>query len=1089
MDALQLDLLGGFRARAATGVVLPLPTRKTQALLAFLAVPPGQTHPRGKLATLFWGDMGQKQSRGNLRQALARLRRTLGDPEVLWLDGEEVGLDPARVVSDVQRFEACAAEGTPEALAEAARLYQGDFLAGLSLQEAPFEEWLLAQRERLREQAMEVIARLLTHHRRVGELEAALQSALQLLSLDPLQEPVHRTLMRLYAQLGRRGAALRQYQVCSAALERELRVEPEPETKALYQQILTDRPAVSPVIADSVDEGTPGTGPASPPLPAVAGVAPASAKGVDVLAADLALVGREAELARLTELLDAAWSDRGQIAAILGDPGVGKTRLAAEVAIQAARRGAHVLVGRCFEVEQRLPFAAWVDALREGGIPADGALMDSLDPVWRRELTRLLPELGEPASSAPEGSDPLHLFEALARLLEALTRRAPLVILIEDGHWMDEMSLRLVPFLARRIRRWRLLWLGTFRQDELARDPRFRLIGDDLAREGLAVQLRLAPLSRAETITLVRQLAPPGTPESLGEQVWRSSEGNAFMAVETARTLADPGRNAASDPALIPRRIRDLVAGRLERLSPRARRIVALAATIGRQFEFPLVREAGMLAEDEVAEAMEELVRRRIFQQSREGFEFTHDRIREVAYASLLLPHRGILHRRVGEALERLHGAEAPDVAGALAFHFRQAGAWAKAVHHLGRFAERAARGYAHGDAAEALQHALDALARTPASRERDRLHLELSLRRAQSLYFVGAWAESLATLRSGSALLASVDDPALGSAWHFWTGHMHERLGHHQDAVESARRAIEEAGRAGDDATSGKAHLTLAAESFWTGRPREGAELAEHAVALLATASEAWWEGMAHFYVAFNEMQRGRLARARTSLARMRAIGEHLADNRLRNYAAWMTGWNEALEGRLSAAVASCERALELATDAVSAAWAVAWLGGVHLEVGDASAAVPRLIQALENDRRLGFRRAEAWWTALLADARRLQNHDEAADLAARARELAREVGFPFAEGLARRAMGRAGWTRGALDDAERLLGEALEIFSEIEAELEAARTRLDLADIASDRGDIAGARAHLDAARAAFERLDIGFYLDRAVQLAGRL
>jgi hypothetical protein len=524
--------------------------------------------------------------------------------------------------------------------------------------------------------------------------------------------------MRLYVQLGRRGAALRQYQVCAALLERELRAqpEPEPETKALYQQILTERPAVSPLVEEGFAAPDAARASASsPPAPA-----PAS-KSLDLLAADLPLVGREAELARLTELLERAWSGRGTIAAILGDPGVGKSRLAAEMAIQAAGRGGRVLVGRCFEIEQRLPFAAWVDALRGGDIPADGALIDSLAPVWRRELARILPELGEPVPPAPLSSDPLHLFEALARLLEALTRRAPLVILVEDGHWLDDMSLRLLPFPARRIRRWRLLWLGTFREEELAGDSRYRLIGDDLAREGLAIQLRLSPLSRSETIALVREIVPPGSPESVGEQVWRISEGNAFMVVETARTLADPRRGAASDPAVIPGRVRDLVGGRLERLSPGARRVVALAATIGRQFEFPLVREASGVAEDEVAEAMEELVRRRIFQPSGEGFEFTHDQIREVAYASLLLPQRAILHRQVADALERLHGAEAADVTGALAFHYRRAGAWAKAVYHLGRFAERAARGYAHGDAAEALQHALEALGRTPASRERDR--------------------------------------------------------------------------------------------------------------------------------------------------------------------------------------------------------------------------------------------------------------------------------------------------------------------------------------------------------------------------------
>ena len=474
MERLQLHLLGGFEARTAPGGALVLPTRKTEALLAFLAMPPGQTHPRGKLASLLWGDKGQKQSRGNLRQALTRLRRCLGAPYGLRLDGGEVGLDPARVVSDVQRFEACVAEGTPKALAEASRLYQGDFLAGLHLQEPPFEEWLLAQRDRLRELAMKVEAQLVAHHRRAGQLEAALQSALQLLTLDPLQEPVHRTLMRLYVQLGQRGAALRQYQVCTAVLERELRALPEPETKALYQQILTERLAFSALIADSLDVEAADAGPAPAPPPAEAAVVAPPSKSLDMLAADLALVGREAELARLTELVDAAWSGRGAIAAILGDAGVGKSRLAAEVAIQAARRGARVLVGRCFETEQQLPFTAWVDALREGGIPADRALIASLAPVWRRELTRLLPELDEPGLAAPEGSDPLHLFEALARLLEGLTQGAPLVILVEDGHWMDEMSARLLPFLARRIRSWRLLWLGTLREEELAGAPPFR---------------------------------------------------------------------------------------------------------------------------------------------------------------------------------------------------------------------------------------------------------------------------------------------------------------------------------------------------------------------------------------------------------------------------------------------------------------------------------------------------------------------------------------------------------------------------------------------------------------------------------------
>ena len=125
---------------------------------------------------------------------------------------------------------------SPAGLARAASLYQGDLLAGLAVAEPPFEEWLLAERERLRELALEALARLLAHHRAEGRPEAAVQTAVQLAALDPLQEAVHRTLMRLYVELGRRGAALRQYQHCVTVLRRELGVEPEEETKQLYQR-------------------------------------------------------------------------------------------------------------------------------------------------------------------------------------------------------------------------------------------------------------------------------------------------------------------------------------------------------------------------------------------------------------------------------------------------------------------------------------------------------------------------------------------------------------------------------------------------------------------------------------------------------------------------------------------------------------------------------------------------------------------------------------------------------------------------------------------------------------------------------------
>ena len=323
MAQLQLSLLGGFHLQLPSGRAASLPTQKVQALLAYLALPLGQPHPRDKLAALLWGDAPDDRARQSLRHALAALRQgvAISDPPLLVEEARTVALSRTAVEVDVDAFERLVAAGTPEALARAHALYQGDFLAGLGVQEAPFEEWLVTQRERLRELAAEALSRLLAHQIAAGLLEAAIQSAVRLLGLDPTLEPVHRTLMRLYGRQGRRGAALRQYQRCVTALQHELGVEPDAETRQLYREL------VSRAAPRSTSAGA-ATARESPAVPGVL---------ADALMAETPLIGRRAELGTLSEALDAARDGRARLVAVLGEAGVGKTRLITELAAEAAR--------------------------------------------------------------------------------------------------------------------------------------------------------------------------------------------------------------------------------------------------------------------------------------------------------------------------------------------------------------------------------------------------------------------------------------------------------------------------------------------------------------------------------------------------------------------------------------------------------------------------------------------------------------------------------------------------------------------------------------------------------------------------------
>ena len=175
----RLTLLGGFQAQVDGGVTLVLPTRKTQALLAYLALPLGQAHPREKLAGLLWGDMADAQARGNLRHALSRIRKALPRTAQrgVVLDGPSVALDPSVVDVDVAQFEALVADGRPSALEQIPGLYRGELLAGLALAERPFEEWLTSERERLHELALQGLGHLLTHQQQTGAAEAGSRPA------------------------------------------------------------------------------------------------------------------------------------------------------------------------------------------------------------------------------------------------------------------------------------------------------------------------------------------------------------------------------------------------------------------------------------------------------------------------------------------------------------------------------------------------------------------------------------------------------------------------------------------------------------------------------------------------------------------------------------------------------------------------------------------------------------------------------------------------------------------------------------------------------------------------------------------------
>ena len=243
MANLSLGLLGSFRLETSTGVPVLLPTKRAKALLAYLALHPGKPQARSKLAALLWEDSSDDRALASLRQTLSALRKAAAAAggDLLINRGDSVLLAPAVLDVDIDRFEHLIGSSKPTDLEAADSLYQGEFLEGFELRSSELQRWIRAERERLHEKALEGLTKLLSHTPDDGGIERGIRTATRLLLLDPLRESVQRTLMELYCKQGRHAAALHQYRVCAELLAKELGVEPEPATKALYREIREQR--------------------------------------------------------------------------------------------------------------------------------------------------------------------------------------------------------------------------------------------------------------------------------------------------------------------------------------------------------------------------------------------------------------------------------------------------------------------------------------------------------------------------------------------------------------------------------------------------------------------------------------------------------------------------------------------------------------------------------------------------------------------------------------------------------------------------------------------------------------------------------
>jgi DNA-binding SARP family transcriptional activator len=710
------------------GSPLRLGGSKQRALLGLFLLSPNETITTDRLIDELWGERPPAAPAKTVGVHISRLRRALAssggarptDVVATRKNGYELTLDPDRL--DAHRFERLVADGRSElatgrperaaaSLERALSLWRGPALADLAYE--PFAQREIARLEDLRVAALEELieAKLALggHAEVVGQLET-------LVAEHPYRERLRAQLMLALYRSDRQADALQAYQDARRTLVEELGIEPGERLRELEGAILAQDPALQ------------------APAPATAEPVVEAPRG--------AFVGRERELAELVGGLHDAFAGRGRLFLLVGEPGIGKSRLAEELTAQARTLGATVLIGRCWEAGGAPAYWPWVQSLRAYARETEAeALRDQLGG-GAADLTPLLPELRDQLGDLPDARMPeskgarFRLFDSMASFLKKAAKGRPLVLVLDDLHAADEPSLLLLRFVARELGESRVLIVGAYRDvDPTPADPLTATLAE-LAREPVTRTVALAGLGESDVLRFIELVVPGASAGGFAPTVHAETEGNPLFVGEIVRLLAAERRleDGGAARLVIPPSVREVIGRRLRHLSDRCNRLLTLASVLGREFDLDALAGASGLEHNAILELLDEALEARVVAEVPGvigRMRFSHALIRDAAYHRLPRSRQVQLHRQVGEALEVLYSSDLDAHLAELAHHFFESAAGGegqKAVEYARRGGSRSVVLLAYEEAVRLYEMALEALGPDSAATARPRGELLLAL-------------------------------------------------------------------------------------------------------------------------------------------------------------------------------------------------------------------------------------------------------------------------------------------------------------------------------------------------------------------------
>ena len=685
------------------GALFTLKHLKSRALLCYLAAT-GDAHTRSHLAGLLWGESGQSEAFHSLRSSLYHLRKTLQTiqaEKILIGDGELLSLDPAFYECDVLAFRRLLTLNDEAALSQAVQYYRGPFLQGFTLTDAPeFDDWMQIENIRLNQACFQILDRLTTWAASRQAWPLAIGYLQKMIQIDPFAEAAQQRLMRVYLHQGEVSLAVRQYRQFENGLQKELGLTPSPETKALYQEILSQQQS-----------------PATRTSPARLATRQANI---------LPFVGRDSLIRELSALGDQAKEGNGRTVLIQGEGGIGKSRLLDEFASQLINGSPPwiVLQGACSPFDDLLLHGPFVEALQHG-------MGDAIEDI-----------LADSAVSVPDARG--RFFWRVLQAIRSLSQSSPLLFRIEDLQWANSSTLNLFGFLSMRLPQLPVLLVGTVQHAE-AIPALQRLI--TLGRRRGQLQLHsLAPLTLEAIVDLLHGSGVNLISlESLAHWLHDKSSGNPFLLSEilaqlrTEGILQPEGNGWQLDAArwlrwktkfTLPETTHDLISWRLAELSPDGRLLLDVLAVAAQPMHVLVLRDLPGLSIDSFSALVEDLAERGLVLELADGpiLALPHHLLREALLHRLSPLRRRRIHGQLAEVMEMQAQEDRGTRLRQLAFHAVAGEDVPRARHYGMSLLADLPQEYTGAETVDFIHHLHDLLAPTASSDEMVRLTRALGI-------------------------------------------------------------------------------------------------------------------------------------------------------------------------------------------------------------------------------------------------------------------------------------------------------------------------------------------------------------------------